>query len=275
MHRTGPVRAQRLVMRRRAIALVLGESVARPLSIQLDHDSVAGDLGEYRCRGHARCRLVPLGHREAGQRHTRNGKSVGQHVPRGRGQPGHCPTHAVHIRRVHPPTIDLGGRDDHHRPVHRPSHDEIVEPLPSARGEQLRVCKPFPASRISRPGHAGGNHQGPGTRTSPSLVHASDRAKPIAVQRGLPRPDAGGPADYRALRTRPHRTRRDGSSHLVNRPYRARPGGGRGDAATTPTIVDRWSAERPRAPPAPTVLRWGSRSGRTTPPAAGWCPQST
>ncbi len=172
-------------MRRGAVALVHGEPVPRMVRLHRHHQSVPADLGQHAGRRDACGRRVAADHRQRRHRQPRHPEPVAEHIAGSHRQPRHRPTHPLDVGHVHAAPVDLGRRDEHHVVGQRVPADQRKQLLPRRFRQLLRIIKGSKAFQSIWPEHARRDHQRPGTRPAPDLVHAGHRPEPAAVQRGL------------------------------------------------------------------------------------------
>ena len=173
----GPERGQRGGMRRRAIALVLGEPVARILGVHRDHQPVPADLRQHAGRSDARRRCVPADHRQRRHRQPRHPEAVGQHVPGPDRKTRDRTAHALDVGDVNAAPVDLARRHEHHVIGERIPADQREQRLTRFLGQLLRIVEIGEALEPVRPEHARGDHQRSGTGAAADLVDAGHRAQ--------------------------------------------------------------------------------------------------
>src|SRR5262249_42642552 len=113
--RAGPVLGEGRGVHVGDVALVRLEVVRRMLTVEVDHDPVAGDLGDDRRRADAGGHPISLPHREPGYAEPVDGEAVGEDVLRWDLEQGDRATQRLDVRDVHAEPITLVGLDDHDR----------------------------------------------------------------------------------------------------------------------------------------------------------------
>ena len=207
MLRARAVRAQRRGVLGRDVALVPREVVLRPGAVELAHDPVPRHLGHHRRRRDAGRDPVALPDGEGRRGQPGDREAVGEHVGRARVEPQHRLAHGPHVHDVQPAAVDLGRRDDDHRPRQRPPQHLVVGLLARGLGQQLGVGEPGHLAAAALRQDHGGDDERTGAGAATGLVGAGDVREAAALQHPLEGPQAVlGPDD------------RPGGAHVTHQP---------------------------------------------------------